>query len=530
MKGLPLLIVAVVAGGFGFLFGRVGSAPPAEEHGHEEATEEHGEEGGIHFSPAALRLAGLEIREAKAAPLPAGRPLMGEVVPNLSGVARVSSPVAGKIGRVFVDVGDTVKAGQPLATVASSELAAAQAAWRQAVDRRAVAQRNLVLKRRMAKLGEFGPAPLEEARTKEIEARQLAEEAEHHRETTEATVSEAAREVEARIAAVHQDESELDVARKALARSRVLFTEQIVSKQDLERAEATVRQQEAALVAAQANVEKARAAERSARVVASAAQAEFDLATRKAAVIRQGLERERKIASGGLRTNREVSESEAAVRQAELEVRSASEAVGLLGGRPGGANVVTVVAPMAGKVTERLVTLGESVDPTRSLFAILDPGTVWVDLAAFPADVLAVRVGQSISIRSDARTLRATVVGISETLDEKTRTVRIRCAVEGAPAWLRPGGFVRGFLPSSSRGGTSRLTVEEDAIQEMAGKRVVFVEGSTGEFQAVPVELGEEMAGRVEVLSGLRAGDRYVSRNALIVKAQAMKGELGHDH
>jgi RND family efflux transporter MFP subunit len=538
-RRLPLLaaLVLVLVGGGSYLLGRLGttSNPPDVAQGHEEA-EAHAEEaGGIRFTPESLRLAGIEVREARADALRGRLPLNGQVAPDLAGVARVTPRVAGKVTAVLANVGDSVVVGQRLATVASTELAEAQAAYRQAQARRALTADTLARQRRLARLGTFGRGPLEESQTKEIEARQLAEEAEHHRETSEAEVNAAAREIEARVAAERQAATELDVAQRARDRARTLFGEQIVSRQDYERAEADVRLREQALAAARANTEKARAAHRSATVVAEAADAEHRLALQKAEVQRRSLERERNVAASGLRTNREVAEAEGSLRQAELDVRAAADAVRLLGGTPGGGNVVAVTAPIAGRITERTVTLGETVTADRSLFAVLNARTVWVELTAHPRDLAKLRTGQPVSVRAPSvpgTEYRGTIASLGDVVDAETRTAKVRCVIANPDGRLKPGMFVAGqVLGKASASSPTALTIPADAVQEWEGRRVVFVAGDEpGEFRPVPVETGEEAGGFVEVRSGLKAGDRYVAKNALMVKAQAMKGELGHEH
>lgn len=75
------------------------------------------------------------------------------------------------------------------------------------------------------------------------------------------------------------------------------------------------------------------------------------------------------------------------------------------------------------------------------------------------------------------------------------------------------------------------IAVPVEAIQEVEGRQIVFVQGEhEGDFRAVEVETGEGYDGYVEISSGIKAGDRVVTRNSFTVKAQLMKGELGDEH
>ena len=73
------------------------------------------------------------------------------------------------------------------------------------------------------------------------------------------------------------------------------------------------------------------------------------------------------------------------------------------------------------------------------------------------------------------------------------------------------------------------VTVQNGALQEIDGKTVVFVvEGDA--FEARVVKIGVKDNERVEVISGLRPGERYVAANSFVMKAELGKGEAEHEH
>jgi cobalt-zinc-cadmium efflux system membrane fusion protein len=230
-------------------------------------------------------------------------------------------------------------------------------------------------------------------------------------------------------------------------------------------------------------------------------------------------------------TSKEIVEAEAAVSQAQLERRAAAEHIRLLGGTPGGGDLLTVTAPLAGRVTERLVTLGETVTPERALFTVVNLRTVWVQLNVYQGDLPSIRVGQAVAVTSDTgpgRTLSGTISYIGDVVDETTHTVKIRCVVSNAGGVLKPQGFVRGTIATAGR--TQALAAPRDAVQQLDGRPVLFVPAEKpGEFRPRPVEVGEKAGGLVEIRAGLKAGERIVTRNAFLVKAQAMKGEFGDE-
>lgn len=547
-KTLPLVLAALAIGGVGFFFGRIGSPTSAvgddhspaakDEHAHEgepKGEESHAEEGVVKFDPEGLKLANIEVRTAQALPMPSGIVLTGQVAPNLSGVAKITPRVAGKVTSVTANVGDTVRSGETLATVASTELAEAQAAYRQARASLSLAQSNLQRQRRLAGLGEFGRHKVEEARGNLASLQAEVLSAQDEATATKAEIAEAESRLATARAAREQAESALRLAQSKLERAESLFREQIVSRQDLDQAEADARNAASALQAARASAAQAETGVASAKARLRFDEGKIIAARRKLDTGRQALSREEAVYRSGILTSREVAEAESTARKAELDVRAAADAVRLLGGTPGGGNVVAVTAPIPGRITERTVTLGETVGTDKTLFSLVNLASVWVELNAPQGQIARVRVGMPVRVVSQSlqgRTFQGVVANVGDVLDETSRTAKVRVVVENPGAMLKPGAFVSGTFvgPAASQARTT-LAVPAEAVQDMEGRNVVFVQGDTeGEFRAAPVQTGEESAGLIEIVSGLEPGQRFVAKGALMVKAQAMKGELGHDH
>jgi cobalt-zinc-cadmium efflux system membrane fusion protein len=82
-------------------------------------------------------------------------------------------------------------------------------------------------------------------------------------------------------------------------------------------------------------------------------------------------------------------------------------------------------------------------------------------------------------------------------------------------------------LPASA---STTLAVPEEAVQEIDGKKVLFVTDERGdEFNPQKVELGNVSGGLAEILSGLKEGDRYAIKGSFILKSELKKGELEGD-
>jgi cobalt-zinc-cadmium efflux system membrane fusion protein len=110
---------------------------------------------------------------------------------------------------------------------------------------------------------------------------------------------------------------------------------------------------------------------------------------------------------------------------------------------------------------------------------------------------------------------------------DETRTATARIVLANPTGQWHPGLFatVTVTLPAS----TVPVAVPVEALQTFRDWTVVFVRYGTT-FEARPVTLGRTDGTRVEVVAGLRAGERYAVKNAFAVKADVLKSGASHDH
>jgi len=125
--------------------------------------------------------------------------------------------------------------------------------------------------------------------------------------------------------------------------------------------------------------------------------------------------------------------------------------------------------------------------------------------------------------------LKGRITYIADVVDQSTRTVKARIEVANPGRKLKPEMFatVELALPSDS---APVVVVPEDAIQDLDGKKVVFVAEDEAEFAALLVETGRMAGGMVEVVSGLKEGDRYAIKGAFILKSELKKGDVVDEH
>lgn len=184
---------------------------------------------------------------------------------------------------------------------------------------------------------------------------------------------------------------------------------------------------------------------------------------------------------------------------------------------------------IAGSVVKRHATLGEYVPEDKELFVVADLSEVWADFQVYRDDFGGIKVGQEISIQTapEQKQIVAQVSYVSPLTDVTTQSKLIRAVISNKDASLRPGLFISGVL--SSQASAVPIAVKREAIQTFRDWQVVYItDGHT--FQAIPVETGKQDQRYVEITSGLKEGDRYVSKNSFVIKADVEKSGASHDH
>jgi len=185
---------------------------------------------------------------------------------------------------------------------------------------------------------------------------------------------------------------------------------------------------------------------------------------------------------------------------------------------------------ISGTLIERHITLGEFVRDDADIFVVADLSSVWLMITVYPKDLERVRVGQRVVVRSSTGTTTAEgrVDYIGPVVSEDSRAATARVVLANPKRIWRPGMFVSADLVVSELRGA--VTVVEGAVQRFEGNDVVFVEEEKGHFEPRQVQLGVDDGRIIEVLSGLAAGERYVSKGAFLIKSELLKSEAGHEH
>ncbi len=188
-------------------------------------------------------------------------------------------------------------------------------------------------------------------------------------------------------------------------------------------------------------------------------------------------------------------------------------------------------APFDGIVTYYDVAEGEVVATTDRLLTITDISTVWVLADVYEQDLGYVSVGKTVTVRVASypnETFRGRITYISDVIEPSTRTAKVRCVVANPGYRLKLEMFATVDIPTGLR--RNVLAVPASAIQLVDDRPVVFVQVSPTEFRKQEIETGAEAGGWVEVLSGLKPGDRVAVQGSFYLKTALLRELIGEEH
>jgi RND family efflux transporter MFP subunit len=188
---------------------------------------------------------------------------------------------------------------------------------------------------------------------------------------------------------------------------------------------------------------------------------------------------------------------------------------------------LTITAPIAGFVVEKSVVAGQMVEAGMKLYRLADIGVVWVYAQVYEQDLSAVRLGQeatmTLSYLPD-RKFRGRVTYVYPTVDEKTRTARVRMEFHNPGYFLKPGMFATVDLMADIA--PSALLVPDSAVLRSGQKNTVFIALPGGKFEARAVALGLQAQDDMDqVLSGLSEGERIVTSGQFMLDSESQLRE-----
>jgi membrane fusion protein, heavy metal efflux system len=250
---------------------------------------------------------------------------------------------------------------------------------------------------------------------------------------------------------------------------------------------------------------------------------------------RLNADRLKSLEAKALAPGQEVAVAVAEAAALDAEVAAAKQTLGALGQgsdeAQGGSARVTIRTPLSGFVLSRNAVQGQSVDAEHVIAVIGDLEHAYFLGRLFEKDLARVKVGASVEVRLNAyptEALEGKIETIGRQLDPAARTVTARIVVRNHGDLVKVGLFgTARVVVGPAETTTKRVVVPVSAVTRVANKDVVFVRQPDGDFELHPVTVGQAAGGRVELLSGLRAGEQVVVEGTFSLKSAILKSTFG---
>ena len=274
------------------------------------------------------------------------------------------------------------------------------------------------------------------------------------------------------------DDAALDNAQRNMTRMSTLSDQGLVAQKDLEAVQLNVLTAKSAVDVQQKQIESQM------QTVAAAEQA---LVAAKTGILLDSVKRKDILAA-----RQQVANAQAALDEAK--------AAGAL---------YTLHAPLTGKVTEIGATQGESVDTSTKVATIADLSRLQVSIGVPSATVSGVHPGQRILFTADIapeKVFTTTVEQVSTQVDTTSGTVPVYATIDNTAGALKDNMTISGTIIESRRNDVIDIPQTALLSDPNSGAKSVALVGADSTLHIVQVTAGETTGGKVEIISGLSAG------------------------
>jgi len=267
------------------------------------------------------------------------------------------------------------------------------------------------------------------------------------------------------------------------------------------------------------------------------ARADYKKAKAMLKLAKKNYQREKSLYRQNICSKKQFLEAETDYEQAQIELKALRERLKLMGlhensmlsaPEGNGSSLFTIAAPFDGTVIEKKVAVGELKDAFTPIVTISDLTHIWVWFDIYEKDITKVKVGNKVIISVASypdEQFEGLVTYIGATVNEKTRTVKVRAEVDNRHEKLKPGMFAKVLLLVET--GNDSPVVPEETVQTDGQKHFVFVPLKEGYFLRRNVVIGARVDGHVKVISGLNRNERVVVKGSFLLKSELMKEKFG---
>ncbi|MBW1898595.1 MAG: efflux RND transporter periplasmic adaptor subunit [Deltaproteobacteria bacterium] len=497
-------------------------------HGHaqieerDEREDNHEEEQAIELSQEQIAELGIELATATGGEVDVYMSLPGEITFNANKLAHIVPTVPGIVRQVVKDIGDTVVAGEIIAWIESTKVGGAKLDY-------------------LAKQSEVSCCSIEFVRAKEIYDNTL-----KLLETLNDSPSlETLRKMTG--SAMGKNRSllvssyaELIFTRESYLREKDLYEKKISSKDDFLKAQRSFNKANAEYVAMRDSINyEVKRDLLEARRAQQIREIELQAALRLLYLHGLTAKDVENLSSLAKNQNSQVSQEEDCddPNCTECLAKSATKGQDTTSADIRIANEkiawYPIRSPFKGTITNKHITLGEFVTEASDILIVADLSSVWVDLHVYHKDLMTIKKGQRavISAGQMIPDTEGAISYVGPVVGAESRTALARVVLPNSTGVFRPGLFVTAKVAIDNV--EADVIVGKDAVQTLDGKKCVFIKDSHG-FEPSFITLGQSNTDFIQVTSGLKPGQQYVTKGAFDLKAKIVTSTLdshaGHGH
>lgn len=240
------------------------------------------------------------------------------------------------------------------------------------------------------------------------------------------------------------------------------------------------------------------------------------------ALAKKNLEVTQSMVDKGVASQRDLLQAQQDLAKAESDLTRVTNQLSIIGTSAAakGANV-QLTAPESGFIVERKLNPNQLIrsDDGTPLFTVSDLKKVWVMANVYEVDVEKVKVGDSVMVKTLAhpdKIFYGKIDLVSNALDPVARTLQVRVVLDNPEYLLKPQMYAR-VAVSFKEKEKEMPFVPSEAIVFDRSRNYVVVYHAKDDLEIREVEVLDSQGLRTYITSGLKPGEKVVSRSALLI-------------
>ena len=235
-------------------------------------------------------------------------------------------------------------------------------------------------------------------------------------------------------------------------------------------------------------------------------QQDYLLAKTKHDLVKKDYERQKTLYDANASTSKNLQQVDSELKIQSINMGSLAEKLKMIGIDVNNLNAsnikgqVPIRSTINGYVSKVHVNTGKYVQPSETLFELIDPDDIHVALTLFEKDIPNVKKGDVVKvslIQEPGKQYEAEVILVNRNIDDD-RTAMAHCHFLNHPANILPGMFVEAVILVKNK---QSFVIPEDAIVETSNKKYIYITVGENKFKMIEVSTGQISQGFVEILS-----------------------------